>query len=398
MGKKDLILKLILQEERLSRKEIVEKSGIGNITIGKIIKNLISEKKVVEDGKFIAGRGRGVSFYKINPDIFYSIAVAYDGEKFIGGVINFGNKIILKEIKEFSEKDEKIFISELASLIKKLEKNSGIENKKLKNIGITLLGIFNIKKGEVLGLCGWKKWESTDLKRFLEEEFKKEIYLFDYPDTLAKMEFEIRKNEGIKNLLYLYLGEGIGLGIVVDGNIYYGKDGNCGEIGHIIVEKNGERCYCGNYGCLEKYAGLSSIIEKVKEGIKEGVHSEIEKIVNGKIERINIDNLVECINRKDKICVEVIENAGKYIGKVSAILVNIFNPDIIVFGGPLVKVGDFLLSIIKNSIIKESLPFLSKNLRIEFSVLDEKEGILKGTNLCIIDIFKKRKIQEVVKI
>lgn len=393
MEKKSLIFKLILKEGPLLREEIVKKSGIGNITVGKIIKNLINEGRIIKDGKIIKGRGRSLSFYKVNPDFYYSIVVSYDGNEIIGGVTNYGNKIILKESKEFLEKDEGFFISELISLVKKLKENSKIDEEKLKNIGITLLGCIDIKTGEVSGLCGWKKWERINLKKILEEEFKKDIFLFDNPDVLARMEFEIRKNENIKNLLYIYLGEGIGLGMILDGNVFYGSSGNCGEIGHIIVEKDGERCYCGNYGCLEKFASISSIIEKVKNGIKEGVRSEIEKVVNGNIEKIKIEDIVGCINRKDKLCIEVIENAGKYIGKVSAMLVNIFNPDVIVFGGPLIKTGDFLLSIIKNSILKEALPLLLKDLKIEFSNIDENEGILKGTNLCIADIFKNRIIK-----
>ncbi|MCM8807009.1 MAG: ROK family transcriptional regulator [Candidatus Omnitrophica bacterium] len=393
MKKKNLILKLILEKEPLSRKEIVEKSGIGNITVSKIIKILINEGKIVKDGKIIRGRGRRLSFYRINPDFYHSIIISYDGNKIIGGVTNYGNKIIFKEDKEFSEKDEELFISRMISFIKNLKENSKLDEAKWKNIGISLLGAIDIKTGEVLGLCGWKKWERINLRKILEEEFKKDIFLFDNPDVLARMEFEIRKNENTKNLLYIYLGEGIGLGIILNGKIFYGSSGNCGEIGHIIVEKDGERCYCGNYGCLEKFANISSIIEKIKNGLKEGVHSEIEKIVNGNIEKIKIEDIVECINRRDKLCIEVIENAGKYIGKVSAMLVNIFNPDVIVFGGPLIKAGDFLLSIIKNSILKEALPLLLEDLKIEFSNIDENEGILKGTNLCIADIFKNRIIK-----
>ena len=387
MRKKNIILKIIFKEGPLFREEIVNKSGIGNITVGKIIKNLIKEGKIVKDGKVISGRGRSKSLYKINPDLYYIETISFDGSKFIGGVTNFEGKIIYKFEKNLKIENQKNFISEINSIIEKIEKDLKTEKKKIESFGLSILGSIDVKKGEILGLCNWKNWNVINLK----EIFKKDFYIFDIPDVLARSEYENRKSEKIKNLLYIYLGEGIGLGCIINGKLFYGSNGNFGEIGHLIVREDGERCYCGNYGCLEKFAGINSIIENLKNGIKEGVHSEVERVVEGDIEKIDIEKIKIGVEKGDKLCFEVIERAGRYIGKVSAILLNIFNPEIMIFGGPLTIIGEPLLSIIKYRIKKETLPFLFKDLKIEFSNMDEIEGIIKGTSFSIIDIIKEDK-------
>jgi predicted NBD/HSP70 family sugar kinase len=387
MKKNDMILEVIFKEGPLFREKIIDKSGIGSITIGKIIKNLIEEGKIVKDGKIISGRGRSKSLYKVNPDLYYIEGISFDGSKFIVGVTDLEGKIIYKFERKFETENQENFISEINSIIEKVEKDLKTKREKIINIGFSFPGTIDIKKGEILGLCNWENWDAINLKKI----FKKNFYLFDIPDVLARAEYEIRKGERIKNLIYIYLGEGIGLGVVLNGKLYYGSTGNFGEIGHIIVNENGERCYCGNYGCLEKFAGMNSIIENVKEGIKEGVHSEIGKIIEGDINKIDIEKIKIGIEKGDKLCFEVIEKAGKYVGKVSALLVNIFNPEIIVFGGLLTQVGDTFLSTIKYYVKKEALPILCKDLKIEFSNMDEKEGIIKGTSLTIIDIMKEDK-------
>ncbi|MCD6408478.1 ROK family protein, partial [bacterium] len=159
MRKKDTILDLILKEGPMSRQEIISKLNIGRVTAGKIIRKLLEEKKIVEEGKISKGKGRAISILKVNPDLYYILAVSYDGRKIIGGIINLERKILYRD----SFPIKKNFVKEIISFIKKLMEDSKIDKRKILSIGISIPGSLDIKRGKVIGLRGKKYWEEVYL-------------------------------------------------------------------------------------------------------------------------------------------------------------------------------------------------------------------------------------------
>lgn len=389
MNTKSSIFNLILGEGPVLREKIISKSGLGKVTVGKAIRELMQERKVIEDGKVSQGKGRAKKILKVNPDLYYILTVFYNGIQFTGGIVNLDKKLIY-QCSSTAKKDNSAFVAEFISFIKQVQKEAKINEKKVLGIGVSIPGSFDTKEGKVLGIRGKKQWKDVRLKEILREEFKKEVFLIDDTDVLARVEYEARKEEGIKNLLYVYLGEGIGLGTILNRKLYSGSTGNAGEIGHLIVGGDGKRCYCGNYGCLETFSSVGSIIKDVKKGIQEGVHSVVEKIVDGDLNKINIEVIAQSIEEGDKLSRDVVEKSAEYIGKVSAILVNIFNPEILVFGGPLTKTGSILFSTIESCIMRESSPVSLRNIRIEFSMIGE-DYLTTGISLPCLDNLKEER-------
>jgi predicted NBD/HSP70 family sugar kinase len=178
-----------------------------------------------------------------------------------------------------------------------------------------------------------------------------------------------------KNVLFVNVDYGVGLGILIDGKVYYGKSGFSGEFGHIPFFNNEIICHCGKKGCLETEASGSALIRKFKEKIKQGYTSSVLK-KNKKIEDITLTDIIQAAQNEDVLTIELLAETGENLGKGLAVLINVFNPELIILGGTLSESGDYLRLPTKSSINKYSLSLVNSDTQLKLSKLGERAGIL----------------------
>ena len=178
------------------------------------------------------------------------------------------------------------------------------------------------------------------------------------------------------------LDYGIGLGIMIDGQLYYGKSGYSGEIGHIPLFDNEILCHCGKKGCLETEASGWALVQMFKEKLKQGSSS----ILSAESENrdIQMEDIIQAANRDDMLAIELIEKIGRNIGRGIAVLINIFNPQLVILGGSLAETGDYIRLPIKSSINKHSLSLVNNDTQLKMSRSGEHAGIV-GACLLVRD-------------
>ena len=175
---------------------------------------------------------------------------------------------------------------------------------------------------------------------------------------------------GMKNFIVLTLGTGVGSGIVIDGKLYYGKNGFAGEFGHIPFFDNETICACGKKGCLETEVSGIAIEEKIVKLIKSGVNTILrDKYDRG--ERIHIDDIIAAAQNDDNLSIELIEEVGEKLGKAVAFLINTFNPETVIVGGNLAAAGDYIMLPLKSSTNKYSLNLVYKDTKFRQSKMSE---------------------------
>ena len=180
---------------------------------------------------------------------------------------------------------------------------------------------------------------------------------------------------GENNMLFLNVSWGLGMGMVIDGKLSYGKSGFSGEIGHFPMMNNGQICHCGKTGCLETAASGSAAHRIVMEKLQKGQASILtEKYRSG--ETISLDDILNAVNEDDVLAIEAIEEIGTNLGRAIAGLINIFNPELVVIGGQLSKVQDYIMLPVKSSVQKHSLSLINKDTKIKISKLGEKAGAI----------------------
>jgi glucokinase len=167
---------------------------------------------------------------------------------------------------------------------------------------------------------------------------------------------------GAGSVVLLTLGTGVGGGIVLGGEVWHGRDGAAGEVGHVKVHPGGRRClFCGRSGCLEAYAGAQAILKRYRASGKKAE---------------GMKDVVDAARRGERLAVKIVSEMAEMIGMAVADLANVLNPEIVVIGGGVARAGDILFRPIRAAVAREALPNVSKGLRIVPAKLGNDAGLL----------------------
>ena len=169
------------------------------------------------------------------------------------------------------------------------------------------------------------------------------------------------------------MGRGVAIGIVVDGQLYYGKSGFAGEFGHIPFFDNEIICSCGKKGCLETEVSGIAIEDKMCHLIEKGVNTILKEKYDQQ-KSIHIDDIIAAAKNDDNLSIELIEEAGEKVGKAVAFLINTFNPETVIVGGNLAAAGDYILLPLQSATNKYSLNLVNQDTEIKISKLGERAG------------------------
>lgn len=348
-----------------------------NLSIPKVtnlLNDLIHDGMVQDNGKIDSSGGRKPNLYGLISDSVLFIGV--DVKK---NHINIGLTDLSKNIIKISEKipyqlnNTKESLENLCGLINQFINDAPTPKEKILGIGINLSGRINHTSGYSYSFF---YFEEEPLTRIIEAKVGISVFLENDTKAMACGEFSsggIAKAE--KDVLFLNLDYGIGLGIFIDGKIYYGKSGYAGEFGHIPLFDNEILCHCGKKGCLETEASGWALTRMFKEKIKEGSTS-ILTTTKKNVEDIEMDDIIFAANNDDVLAIELIGKIGSNIGRGIALLINIFNPELVILGGSLASTEEFIRLPIKSAINKYSLNLVNNDTQLKMSKLGEQAGII----------------------
>jgi predicted NBD/HSP70 family sugar kinase len=211
------------------------------------------------------------------------------------------------------------------------------------------------------------------LSAILEKELGIRTFLENDSRSMAFGEFSAGVVKDEKNVLFVNLDHGIGMGIMINNELYYGKSGFAGELGHIPLLNNELICQCGKKGCLETEASGRALIRMFKESVKEGSSTSIKK---NDIEEIEMQDIINAANNDDVLSIELLAKIGDTLGRGLAMLINIFNPELVILGGSLAQTGEYIKLPVKSAINKYSLSLVNNDTQLKFSKLGEDAGVI----------------------
>ena len=221
-------------------------------------------------------------------------------------------------------------------------------------------------------------WSNVPLKAKLEANLGIPTFVDNDVNVGTLGESAFGAGQGVKNLVGIFVGTGIGGGIILDGKLFHGVNKTAGEVGHMIVEANGSQCGCGNFGCLEAVASRTAITRELQKAIlKKGKKSKLTKLNGGKLDQIRSQAIAKAVKRGDKPTIKVMQRAGKYLGISVASIVHFLNPEMIVLGGGVIEaMGDSLLDPIRKSAAKYALPTTMDGVQIVEATLGDNAGVI----------------------
>lgn len=373
---KSLKRKILTHLDRHGDFTITELSRELNTSVPKItslVNELIEDRLIRDNGKFDSTGGRRASIYGLVADACYFIGVDVKRYYINVGLLDFRKNLVnLKEKIPYRLANTKESFEQLLELIRQYMQELKIPKNKILGMGINLSGRINQTTGYSYSYFHFQEEPLADT---IQREFGIPTFLENDSRAMAYGEFCSGDVAGARHVLFVNMDYGIGLGILIDGKLYYGKSGFSGEFGHIPFFDNEILCHCGKKGCLETEASGQSLLRKFNEKLRQGSTSSAVKKKKDASE-VSLLDIIAAAHQEDMLSIEMLAEIGEKIGKGLAMLINVFNPELLILGGTLSETGDYLRLPIKSAINKYSLSLVNSDTQLRISRLGEKAGVM----------------------
>jgi predicted NBD/HSP70 family sugar kinase len=367
----------IWEKKVTTRKELAELTSLTAPPISGIISQFLKQGLVRVRGKGTSAGGRQPELIEFIPDAFYVIGVSVGVYRHRAAIFDlYGDKVREVSIEAHHTRETGQLTRHLYKILDKLV--SGFSDpKKLIGIGVSFPGSVNNETGVVLNSPIIGNAIGLNIKASLETRFGIPLFTENNANLCALGEYWFGKGRGKKFVLFIYAGYGIGGGLVIGGEIYIGSRDAAGEIGHTVMAVNGKKCYCGSRGCLETIAALPALCEQYrrKKGVTAGKGSD----------RFHISEVRAIFSSAlggDLQAAATIRSFGTYLGIATANLLNILNPDIVVFGGEYSEVEEIITDPIKEAVQARAWPVV-KGTEIVFTDFGMEAEMRGGATLVI---------------
>lgn len=296
------------------------------------------------------------------------------------GLVN-GDGVMVSEVSEYPVKFDNYETPIIETVVKSAKEFMSKNNKAffdINGIGVSATGGINSKLGIVEGSAGHiKNWEGTNIKKRLEAEFGMNTAVLNDANAAALGEMWKGAAKGRENVVVMTIGTGVGGGIIVDSKILLGRKGFAGEIGHIPVNVDGEKCSCGNTGCIEHYGSTSALVRNVKNAVISGEITGIkEEEVDGRL-------IFKEVEAGNKAFIKYVNEWNNYISAALIGLVHTFNPEMVILGGGVSKQKELFVDKVRDKVLHGVMHNFAQGLSIEAAELGNDAGIIGAVKFVI---------------
>ncbi len=368
---KQKILGLCINDGDYSIADLSKELGTSIPTITKAVGELIEEGFIEDLGKQGTNGGRRPSIYGLNPYAGYFVGVEIRRNDISIAITNFkGQTVDIQSDIPFVLENSVVSLKALCNCITEQLRKVGVEADKVRAYGVNLSGRVNNETGYCFT---YFIGEDRPIASLLEEELDAPVFVENDSRAMTYGEYISGVANNEKNMLFLNVAWGLGMGMIIDGKLSYGKSGFSGEIGHFPMLDNDQICQCGKTGCLETGASGSALHRMILEKLREGRASSLSDKFAAD-EEITLEDILQAVEEEDVLAIECVEEIGSTLGRAIAGLINLFNPELVVIGGRVSSAQEYLLLPIKSAIQKHSLNMINKDTTIKFSRLGKKAG------------------------
>jgi predicted NBD/HSP70 family sugar kinase len=359
---RDLVLRTIFAHESISRAEVARLTHLTRTTVSDVVNGLFAEGLVQEVGRGESIGGKSPILLSVIADSRYLIGLNLAQDKFVGAIVNLRGEI--KEIVEEPVHDDNGEVA-LQLVYKIIDQLIRKKIKPIVGIGVGTPGLVNSRDGVVVTAVNLK-WQDLPLSQLLEKKYKLPSIVLNDSQATAIGEFVYGGGHPLdENLVVVNVIHGIGAGILINGRLFQGDGGGAGEIGHVVVQENGELCRCGKRGCLETIASARAVVKQL----------------NMK----SFDEVTSSFNEGNSAAISVIENAGRSLGLSLANLIATLNIQKIVLTGDMVRFGEKWLNAVNSSMQTGALARIAEGTKLEVGKLDYRAGVLGASAFLLLD-------------
>ena len=363
---KKTILRLCIQSGEYSIAALSEQINTSVPTVTKLIGELMDEGFMIELGKSGTSGGRRPSIYGLNPEAGYFIGLDIRHTHASVAVTDFkGGLVCYEDNIPFILEIDEACLHTIAKNIRDFFVENDLDWNRVLGMGISVAGRVNPK-------TGYSNLYSFDpdrsINKILSEDLDIPVVIENDSRAMTYGEYLSGVVKKEKNVLFVNVSWGLGMGMILDGRLYYGTSGYSGEFGHFPLLDNDQICRCGKVGCLETGASGSALVRMISEQLQSGRASSLSRTFKEQ-GKVNLNDIFKAVQEEDILTIETIEKIGANLGRGLAGLINVFNPQLVVLGGKVAMAGDYLLLAVRSAVKRHAQTIANQDTAIKFSKL-----------------------------
>jgi N-acetylglucosamine repressor len=370
-GRRDFrILQAIYFLPTPTRNEIARFSGRSPVSVTEMLNRLLGKGLVERSGKTQSRSGRPSATYRLGESVGFSIGISLDASGFRVVALDAQHRVVQELDRKLSlTADPSTHLDDiLAQVTRELQSflaSVGLRDRRTLAIGIAPPGMVDTEKGIWLHGLQVSGITHVALRDMLEKMLGVTVVVEDAARCLAYLEASGRPPDKARDLVYLYLGTGVGAGIMIGQEPYHGSHGMAGEVGHLVVEEEGARCSCGNIGCLETVVSSASIIQRFQTRLSEGVISSLQKHRDDR--SLTLEVIRNAAAAGDRLARSTLFELGTLLGDAVSKIIKLYNPRTLIIGGPVGTLGEHLREPIMIKVRQKVIPEMLVDLEMEIA-------------------------------
>lgn len=362
----------------LPTSELARHLNVSCPTVSKLISELVADGYLCDMGKIETSGGRRPLTFGLvaNAGYFLGVDLGYDNVNF--GLIDLNKNTVSVSLNNHIPMDDTPqTLDRLCQMIDEYIASHNFEKSQILGMGLIVRGRVDSSTGNAYNHFNF---DNRPLAKVMTEMTGIETIIENDTRAMAYAEYTNSETGGAKNALFINVSRGVGVGIVIGGKLYYGKSGFSGEFGHIPFFDNETICHCGKKGCLETEASGIALENKFNACLQHGASSILsEKFRRG--ERIVLSDIIDAARKDDVLSIDLITGIGEKLGRGIGVLINLFNPELVVIGGMIAEVGDYLMLPIRTALNKYSLSLVNKDSVLRLSALGDSAGVIGAAQI-----------------
>lgn len=312
----------------------------------------------------------------------YIVGVDLGGTKIQAGI--YDQKLTLIGATKISTKADRgtdAVLDRIARCVRDAVDECDLSLKQVQAIGIGAPGAVDSVEGRVIYAPNLD-WKDVPLRKELEKRLDLPVFTENDCNLCALGVHAVELKGKPRHMVGLFIGTGIGAGLILNGELYSGHNRSAGEVGHMVILAGGPKCACGNEGCFEAVASRTAIFKRIAAGIKEGEKTELTEMLGDGLKDLRSGDLRRAIRRKDKFTEKVVDEAAQYIGLAVGNLINLLSPEVVALGGGVIEALEQEMMPTINKYARDHvLPGTMKGIDIIASKLGDNAGIAGGAVL-----------------
>ncbi|AKF30610.1 ROK family protein [Bacillus velezensis] len=363
-----LLLNEILKNAPISRAKLSEMTGLNKSTVSSQVNTLMKENLVFEIGQGQSSGGRRPVMLVFNKKAGYSVGIDV-GVDYVNGILtDLEGTIVLDQHHHLECSSPEITKDILIEMIHHFIANMPQSPYGLIGIGICVPGL--IDKNQKIVFAPNSNWRDIDLKSFIQKKFNVPVFIENEANAGAYGEKVFGAAKNHDNMIYASIGTGIGIGVIINNDLYRGVSGFSGEMGHMTIDFNGPKCSCGNRGCWELYASEKALLTSLQT----------------KEKKVSTQDIIDLAHLNDIGTLHALQNFGFYLGIGLTNILNTFNPQAIILRNSIIESHPIVLHSIKSEVSSRVYSHLDNSYELLPSILGKNAPAL-GMSSIVIDHF-----------